>query len=62
MKDVGSAFRIEHVRPLEKTRKRLAVLAVADETEPCMRRNVAGNAAHMAAAAMQLEMLSMSQS
>src|SRR6516225_2410682 len=38
---------LENVRSLKKTRKRLAVLAVADEAEAGGRRNRAGDAAHM---------------
>ena len=37
MEDVGSARVVKHVRPFEKTRKRLAVLAVADEAQACGR-------------------------
>jgi hypothetical protein len=39
MEDICSARIIEHVRPLEEARKRLAVLAVADETESGLWRN-----------------------
>jgi hypothetical protein len=55
MEDIRSARGIEHVRPLEKTRKRLAVLAVADETEAGIWRNVVGDAAYVAAQASKRE-------
>jgi len=47
MEDVCSARCIEHVRPLEEVRKRLAVLAVADETKAGVRRNFVRDAAHV---------------
>src|SRR5215470_19080720 len=47
LKNVRAAARVENVRSLKKTRKRLAVLAVADEAEAGGRRNRAGDAAHM---------------
>src|SRR6516165_6150047 len=46
LEDVRSAGRVEHVRPLEETRERLAVLAVADEAEAGGRGDVARDAAH----------------
>jgi len=57
VEDVSSTCRIEHVRPLQEARKRLAVLAVADETEAGVRRNFMRDAAHMAAPAAKREML-----
>ena len=53
MEDIRSPRSIEHVRPLEKARKRLAVLAVADETEAGIWRNVVGDAAYVAAQAVK---------
>ena len=47
LENVRAAARVENVRSLKKTRKRLAVLAVADEAEAGGRRNRAGDAAHM---------------
>jgi hypothetical protein len=55
LEDVGSAGRVEHVRPLEETRERLAILAVADEAEAGGRRDVACDAAHAAAPAPKRE-------
>src|SRR5262249_15099088 len=46
---------VEHVRPLQETRKRLAVLTVADEAEAAGRRDVARHAAHTAAPAAKRE-------
>jgi hypothetical protein len=57
MEDIRSARSIEHVRPLEKARKRLAVLAVADETEARIWRNLVGDAAYVAAQAAKREIL-----
>jgi hypothetical protein len=51
LEDVRSACRVEHVRPIEKTRERLAVLAVADEAEAGGWGDVACDAAHAAAPA-----------
>lgn len=48
---VSAASRVEHVRPPEKAREGLAVLAIADEAEAGGRRNLAGNAAYAAAPA-----------
>ena len=42
---------VEHVRPIEEARERLAVLAVADQPQSGGRRNLARYAAHMAASA-----------
>jgi hypothetical protein len=53
--DVGAAAVIEHVRPLEKARERLAVCAVVDEAKAGVRRDLAGDAAHMAASAAERE-------
>src|SRR5262249_56215466 len=50
---VGAAGSVENVRPFEETRKRLAVLAVADEAEAGGRRNRAGEAAHTTTTASQ---------
>jgi hypothetical protein len=55
LEDVRSAGRIEHVRPLEETRERLAVLAVADEAEAGGWGDVACDAAHAAAPAPKRE-------
>jgi hypothetical protein len=55
LEDVRSAGRVEHVRPLKKTRERLAVLAVADEAEAGGWRNVARDAARAAAPAPKRE-------
>jgi hypothetical protein len=57
MEDIRSARSIEHVRPLEKARKRLAVPAVADETEAGIWRNFVGDAAYVAAQAAKREIL-----
>ncbi len=57
MEDVFSACRIEHVQPLEETRERLAVLAVADETEARGRRNFLCDATHVPAPAAKVEMI-----
>jgi hypothetical protein len=47
MEDICSARRIEHVWPFEEARKRLAIPAVADETEAGMRRNFVCDAAYV---------------
>jgi hypothetical protein len=57
MEDVRSARLIEDVRALEKVRKRLAVLAIADEAETGIRRNVVCDPAHVTAPAAQCESL-----
>ncbi|PWT79098.1 MAG: hypothetical protein C5B58_14315 [Acidobacteria bacterium] len=57
MDDVGAAGGVEHVRPLQKSRERLAIRAVADEAEAFRRRNHARDAAHAAAAAAEREVL-----
>src|SRR5262245_14674369 len=49
LEDVRPPGRVEHVRPLEETCERLAVLAVADEAEAGERGDVARDAAHTAA-------------
>jgi hypothetical protein len=51
MEDIGSARAIEHVRPLEKAREHLAVLAIADETKAGIRCDVVCGPADMAAPA-----------
>src|SRR5262245_7615684 len=51
----GSAGGVEHVRPLQETRERLAVVTVADEAEAAGRRDIARNAAHAAAPAPKRE-------
>ena len=51
MEDVRSARGVEHVRPIEKTRERLAILAVANEAEAAGWGDVACDAAHAAAPA-----------
>jgi hypothetical protein len=58
LKDVCSARCVEHVRPREEARERLAVLAVADEAEAGGRRNFACDAAHAAAPAGEQDVLS----
>src|SRR5262249_10476663 len=55
LEDVRSARGVEHVRPLQEPRERLAVLTVADEAEAAGRRDVARNAAHAAAPAPKRE-------
>src|SRR5262249_44084474 len=50
LEDVCSAGEVEHVRPLQETRERLAVVTVADEAEAAAR-----NAAHAAAPAPKRE-------
>jgi hypothetical protein len=55
LEDVCSARGVEHVRPLEEARERLAVPAVAHETEAGVGRNVVRDAAHAAAAAAKRE-------
>jgi hypothetical protein len=55
MENICSACCIEHVRSLEEARKRLAVLAVADETEAGARRNFVCDPAHVAAPAAKRE-------
>jgi len=55
LEDVRSAGGVEHVRPLQEIRERLAVLTVADEPEAAGRRDVARNAAHAAAPAPKRE-------
>jgi hypothetical protein len=51
VEDVRSACRVEHVRPIEETRERLAVLTVADEAEAAGCGNVACDTARAAAPA-----------
>jgi hypothetical protein len=51
MEDIGAARLIEHVRPMEKARERLAVLAIADETKAAIRSNFVRNPAQAAAPA-----------
>jgi len=51
LEDLCSARCVEHVRPLEEARERLAVPAVADEAKAGVRRNFACDAAHAAAPA-----------
>lgn len=57
MEDICPARRIEHVWPIEKARKRLTVLAVADKAKPGIRRDFFRHAAHMAAPATEREIL-----
>jgi hypothetical protein len=57
MEDICSARCIEHVPPIEEARKRLAVLAVADEAEAGVRPNFVRDAAHMSAPAAKRELL-----
>ena len=55
MEDICSAGGIEHVRPFQETRKGLAVLAVAGETEAGIWPNVVCDAAHVTAPAAKRE-------
>src|ERR1700722_8073449 len=55
MEDICSACGIEHVRPFEETRKRLAVPAVAGETGAGIWPNVVCDAAHVTAPAAKRE-------
>src|SRR5262249_8093158 len=57
LEDVGSARCVEHVRPLEETRERLAVLAVADEAEAGVRHNFARDTAHATAPTAKREVI-----
>ena len=57
LEDVCPGRCVEHVRPLEEARERLAVLAVAEEAEAGVRRNFARDAAHAAAPAAKREVL-----
>src|SRR5262245_34342845 len=56
--DFCPACCIEDIRPFQEARKRLAVLAVADETEAGVRRNFHRYAAHVAAPAAKREIRS----
>ena len=58
MEDICSACCIEHIRPLQEARERLAVLAVADEAEAGVRRNLLRHAAHVTAPATKQKILS----
>jgi hypothetical protein len=58
LEDVCPGRCVEHVRPLEEARERLAVLAVADEAKAGVRRNFARDTAHAAAPAAKREVLS----
>jgi hypothetical protein len=49
LEDVRSPSGVEHVRPLQEPRERLAVLTIADEAEAAGRRHLARNAPHAAA-------------
>src|SRR5215831_5661416 len=53
LENARAAGSVENVRSLEEARKRLAVLAVADEAEAGGRRNCAGDAAHTTTMASQ---------
>jgi hypothetical protein len=46
---------VEHVRPLQEARERLAILAIANEAEASGRRNPARDAVHVAAPAPKRE-------
>lgn|SRR3974390_101402 len=48
---VPSHSSVEHVRPFEEARERLAVMAVTDKTQTPVWRNLVCDAAHMAARA-----------
>jgi len=51
VEDVRSACAVEHIGPIEETRERLAIPAVADEAEAAGWGDVACDAAHAAAPA-----------
>src|SRR5262245_30324779 len=53
LENVRATGSVENVRSFEEARKRLAVLAVADEAKAGGRRNRAGDAAHTTATASQ---------
>jgi len=55
LEDVCSACRVEHVRPVEEERERLAICAIANKAEASGRRNLACDTVHVAAAAPQRE-------
>ncbi len=55
LEDVGAADGIEHIGPIKEVCERLAVFAVAEEAEAGGRRNLAREAAHMAATAPKRE-------
>jgi hypothetical protein len=55
LENVCSPSYIEHVGPIEKARKRLAILAVAHEAEAAGRRNLTRHAAHVATSATKRE-------
>ena len=57
LEDVRSARRIEHVRPFEEARERLAIPAVANKAEASMRHDFVGDAAHVTAPAAKREFL-----
>jgi hypothetical protein len=56
VEDIGPASLIEHIRPSKEARERLAIPAVADETEAGVRRDIVCDAPHMAASATKREM------
>src|SRR5262249_268319 len=55
LEDVRTTGRVEYVRPLEETRERLAVLAVAEEAEAGEPGDITRYAAHTAALAPKRE-------
>jgi hypothetical protein len=55
VEDVRSTGDVEHIHPTEEARERLAILAVADESEACGRGDVVGDAARGAAPAAKRE-------
>src|SRR5262245_55293724 len=55
LENVCSACSVEHVRPLQEARERLAILAIANEAEASGRRNHARDAVHVAAPAPKRE-------
>jgi len=57
LEDVCSAGSVEHIRALEETRERLAILTIADKAETGVRRNFVRDATHMAAPATKREVL-----
>ncbi len=55
LKNIGAAGRVEHVRPFEILRERLAIRAVTDEAKARGWRHLVRDAAHMATPAAERE-------
>ena len=55
LENVCSSCRVEHVRPFQEARERLAILAIANEAEASGRCNHARDAVHVAAPAPKRE-------